>query len=47
MSDEVAGLLRVKRIVEVLRAATDREPRWEHQRHNLRFPEPLASLHLP
>jgi hypothetical protein len=29
-------LIRVKRILEVLRAPTDREPRWEHQRHNLR-----------
>ena len=28
--------MRVKRILEVLRAPTDREPRWEHQRHNLR-----------
>jgi hypothetical protein len=47
MSDEIAALIRVKRIVEVLRAPTDREPRWEHQRHNLRSLEPLAGLRLP
>jgi hypothetical protein len=35
-------LIRVKRILEVLRAPTDREPRWDHQRHNLRSLEPLA-----
>jgi hypothetical protein len=29
-------LVRVKRILEVLRAPTDRHPRWEHQRRNLR-----------
>ena len=29
-------LMRAKRTLEVLRAPTDREPRWAHQRHNLR-----------
>jgi Ser/Thr protein kinase RdoA (MazF antagonist) len=29
-------LVRVKRILEVLRAPTDRRPRWDHQRRNLR-----------
>jgi Ser/Thr protein kinase RdoA (MazF antagonist) len=45
--DLLVPLIRVKRILEVLRAPTDREPRWEHQRHNLRSLEPLASLRLP
>jgi homoserine kinase type II len=39
--DLLVPLLRVKRILEVLRAPTDRHPRWEHQRHNLRS---LANL---
>jgi homoserine kinase type II len=34
--DVLLPLVRVKRILEVLRAPTDREPRWEHQRRNLR-----------
>jgi Ser/Thr protein kinase RdoA (MazF antagonist) len=34
--DLLVPLMRVKRTLEVLRAPTDREPRWEHQRHNLR-----------
>jgi Ser/Thr protein kinase RdoA (MazF antagonist) len=34
--DALLPLVRVKRILEVLRAPTDREPRWEHQRRNLR-----------
>jgi Ser/Thr protein kinase RdoA (MazF antagonist) len=34
-------LMRVKRILEVLRAPTDGEPRWDHQRHNLRVLERL------
>ena len=29
-------LVRAKRILEVLRAPADRDPRWEHQRRNLR-----------
>jgi aminoglycoside/choline kinase family phosphotransferase len=45
--DLLVPLIRVKRILEVLRAPTDREPRWDHQRHNLRSLEPLASLRLP
>jgi Ser/Thr protein kinase RdoA (MazF antagonist) len=39
--DLLVPLIRVKRILEVLRAPTDREPRWEHQRRNLRS---LANL---
>ena len=38
-------LVRVKLILEVLRAPTDRHPRWEHQRHNLRLLENLANRH--
>lgn len=34
--DLLLPLLRVKRILEVLRAPTDREPRWELQERNLR-----------
>jgi Ser/Thr protein kinase RdoA (MazF antagonist) len=34
--DLVVPLVRVKRILEVLRAPTDRHPRWEHQKANLR-----------
>jgi hypothetical protein len=39
--DVLLPLVRVKRILEVLRAPTDRDPRWEHQRRNLRS---LANL---
>jgi len=39
--DLLVPLARVKRILEVLRAPTDRKPRWEHQRHNLRALERL------
>jgi Ser/Thr protein kinase RdoA (MazF antagonist) len=39
--DLLVPLVRVKRILEVLRAPTDRHPRWEHQRANLRS---LAAL---
>jgi hypothetical protein len=45
--DLLVPLIRVKRILEVLRAPTDREPRWDHQRHNLRALEPLARVRLP
>jgi Ser/Thr protein kinase RdoA (MazF antagonist) len=41
--DMLLPLMRVKRILEVLRAPTDREPRWQHQRHNLRALQHLAS----
>jgi Ser/Thr protein kinase RdoA (MazF antagonist) len=40
--DLLVPLLRVKRILEVLRAPTDRHPRWEHQRRNLRSLAKLA-----
>ena len=40
--DLLVGLVRVKRVLEVLRAPTDRDPRWEHQRRNLRSLENLA-----
>jgi Ser/Thr protein kinase RdoA (MazF antagonist) len=39
--DLLLPLVRVKLILEVLRAPTDRRPRWEHQRHNLRLLENL------
>lgn len=39
----VIPLVRAKRILEVLRAPTDRHPRWEHQRGNLRSLEKLAA----
>jgi Ser/Thr protein kinase RdoA (MazF antagonist) len=45
--DLLVPLMRVKRILEVLRAPDDREPRWEHQRHNLRALRRLASASLP
>jgi hypothetical protein len=41
--DLLVPLLRVKRILEILRAPTDREPRWEHQRRNLRSLANLAT----
>jgi Ser/Thr protein kinase RdoA (MazF antagonist) len=44
--DLLVPLIRVKRILEVLRAPTDREPRWDHQRHNLRSLEPLARARM-
>jgi hypothetical protein len=34
--DLIVPLLRVKRILEVLRAPTDRHPRWDYQLANLR-----------
>jgi len=34
--DLLVPLVRVKRILEVLRAPTDRHPRWDYQRRNLR-----------
>jgi Ser/Thr protein kinase RdoA (MazF antagonist) len=37
-------LVRVKRVLEVLRAPDDREPRWDHQRRNLAS---LAGLRQP
>jgi Ser/Thr protein kinase RdoA (MazF antagonist) len=37
-------LMRVKRIQELLRAPTDREPRWDHQRQNLRAVRILGAL---
>jgi Ser/Thr protein kinase RdoA (MazF antagonist) len=40
--DLLVPLVRVKRILEVLRAPTDRHPRWEHQRRNLRSLENLG-----
>ena len=40
--DLLLPLMRVKRTLEVLRAPTDREPRWEHQRHNVRAMTELA-----
>jgi len=39
--DLLVPLLRVKRILEILQAPTDPEPRWAHQRRNLRS---LANL---
>jgi hypothetical protein len=36
--------MRVKRIQELLRAPTDREPRWDHQRQNLRAVRILGAL---
>jgi Ser/Thr protein kinase RdoA (MazF antagonist) len=33
--DLLVPLVRVKRVLEVLRAPGDREPRWDHQRRNL------------
>jgi hypothetical protein len=36
-------LLRVKRILEVLRAPTDRHPRWKYQLANLRSYQVLSS----
>jgi Ser/Thr protein kinase RdoA (MazF antagonist) len=45
--DMLVPLMRVKRILEVLRAPTDREPRWQHQRHNLRALQDLASTSFP
>ena len=44
--DVLVPLVRVKRILEVLRAPTDRKPRWEHQRHNLQSLEKLANCRL-
>jgi Ser/Thr protein kinase RdoA (MazF antagonist) len=41
--DLLVPLVRVKRILEVLRAPSDRDPRWEHQRRNLRSLERLAA----
>jgi Ser/Thr protein kinase RdoA (MazF antagonist) len=40
--DLLIPLVRVKRILEVLRAPTDRHPRWSHQQRNLRSLENLA-----
>jgi Ser/Thr protein kinase RdoA (MazF antagonist) len=40
--DLLVPLMRAKRILEVLRAPADRDPRWEHQRHNLRALRNLA-----
>ena len=40
--DLLVPLMRVKRILEVLRAPADRHARWEHQRHNLRALRQLA-----
>jgi Ser/Thr protein kinase RdoA (MazF antagonist) len=40
--DLLVPLVRVRRILEVLRARTDRVPRWEHQRRNLRSLSNLA-----
>jgi hypothetical protein len=34
--DLIVPLVRVKRILEVLRAPTDRHPRWDYQLANLR-----------
>jgi hypothetical protein len=34
--DLIVPLLQVKRILEVLRAPTDRHPRWDYQLANLR-----------
>jgi hypothetical protein len=34
--DLIVPVLRVKRILEVLRAPTDRHPRWDYQLANLR-----------
>jgi homoserine kinase type II len=39
----VVPLVRVKRILEVLRAPTDRHPRWDHQRRNLRSLQKLEA----
>jgi Ser/Thr protein kinase RdoA (MazF antagonist) len=44
--DLLIPLVKVKAILEVLRAPTDRHPRWEHQRHNLRFLEAVAPRSL-
>jgi len=41
--DLLIPLLRVKRILEVLRAPTDRHPRWEHQHRNLRSLDELVA----
>jgi len=40
--DLLVPLMRVKRVLEVLRAPTDRAPRWEHQRENVRILRSLA-----
>lgn len=40
--DLIVPLLRVKRILEVLRAPTDRHPRWEYQLANLRAYQVLS-----
>jgi hypothetical protein len=42
--DLIVPLLRVKRILEVLRAPTDRHPRWEYQLENLRAYQVLSSI---
>jgi Ser/Thr protein kinase RdoA (MazF antagonist) len=42
--DLIVPLLRVKRILEVLRAPTDRHPRWEYQLDNLRAYQVLSSI---
>jgi Ser/Thr protein kinase RdoA (MazF antagonist) len=39
--DLIIPLMRVKRILEVLRAPTDRDPRWDYQLANLRASENL------
>jgi Ser/Thr protein kinase RdoA (MazF antagonist) len=41
--DLLLPLLRVKRTLEILRAPTDRDPRWEHQRANLRSLDKLPT----
>lgn len=41
--DLIVPLLRVKRILEVLRAPTDRHPRWDYQLANLRAYQVLSS----
>jgi Ser/Thr protein kinase RdoA (MazF antagonist) len=42
--DLIVPLIRVKRILEVLRAPTDRDPRWDYQLANLRTYENLGYL---
>jgi Ser/Thr protein kinase RdoA (MazF antagonist) len=42
----LVAFVRVKRILEVLRARTDREPRWSHQRLNLRSLDKLSERQL-
>jgi Ser/Thr protein kinase RdoA (MazF antagonist) len=44
--DLLIPLARVKRTLEVLRAPTDRHPRWDHQQDNLRLLDNLATRSL-